>query len=288
MGDALPAQRVGAMSESPHTFQIGPVEVGSGRLCVIAGPCVIESEETCLEVGRAMQQACRELDFGYVFKASFDKANRTSIRSFRGPGLKQGLEILASVREQLGAPVLTDFHEPAQAAPVGEVVDILQVPAFLARQTDLLVAAAETGKPVNVKKAQFMAPWDMGQVVGKLRESGCRGILLTERGASFGYNTLVVDFRALPQMRALGHPVCFDVTHSMQQPSGQGNQSGATREYAPHLARAAAAVGIDALFLEVHPNPAEARSDAAAQLTFDEARRVLTQVRAIRDALKDA
>lgn len=268
-------------------FQVGPLEVGTGRLCVIAGPCVIESEETCLEVGRALKQACAELDLGYVFKASFDKANRTSIRSYRGPGLKQGLEILASVREQLGVPVLTDFHDASQAGPVGEVVDILQVPAFLARQTDLLVAAAQTGKAVNVKKAQFMAPWDMGQVVGKLRDSGCHRILLTERGASFGYNTLVVDFRSLPQMRDLGHPVCFDVTHSMQQPSGQGNQSGATREYAPHLARAAAAVGIDALFLEVHPNPAEAKSDAAAQLTVTEAIRVLRQVQAIRAALAE-
>lgn len=266
-------------------FNIGPLEVGTGRLCVIAGPCVIESEELCLEVGQAMKAACAELGVGYVFKASFDKANRTSITSYRGPGLKRGLEILASVRERLGVPVLTDFHESSQAAPVGEVVDILQVPAFLARQTDLLVAAAATGKPVNVKKAQFMAPWDMKQVVGKLRDSGCQGILLTERGASFGYNTLVVDFRSLPQMRDLGHPVCFDVTHSMQQPSGQGNQSGATREYAPHLARAAAAVGIDALFLEVHPNPPEAKSDAAAQLTVTQATRVLQQVEAIRQVL---
>jgi 2-dehydro-3-deoxyphosphooctonate aldolase (KDO 8-P synthase) len=269
------------------SFNIGPVEVGSGRLCIIAGPCVIESEELCLEVGTAMRQACADLDLGYVFKASFDKANRTSINSYRGPGLEGGLKILASVREKLGVPVLTDFHESQQARPVGEVVDILQVPAFLARQTDLLVAAAATGKPVNVKKAQFMAPWDMRQVVGKLTESNAAGILLTERGASFGYNTLVVDFRSLPQMRALGHPVCFDVTHSMQQPSGQGNQSGATREYAPHLARAAAAVGIDALFLEVHPVPPSAKSDAAAQLTISEATTLLGQVVAIRKALAE-
>lgn len=266
-------------------FQVGGVEFGSGKLAVIAGPCVIESLDTCLEVGRAMQAACAELGLGYVFKASFDKANRTSIHSFRGPGLEKGLEILAAVKRELGVPALTDFHESSQAAPAAEVVDILQVPAFLARQTDLLIAAAETGVAVNVKKAQFMAPWDMKQVVGKLRESGCERILLTERGASFGYNTLVVDFRSLPQMRALGHPVCFDVTHSMQQPSGQGNQSGATREYAPHLARAAAAVGIDALFLEVHPDPANAKSDAAAQLPIAEAISVLRQVSAIRAAL---
>ena len=251
-------------------------------MTVISGPCVIESEGMCLEVGRAMKGLCDELGFGYVFKASFDKANRTSIRSFRGPGLDRGLEILASVRRKLGVPVLTDFHEASQAGPAGEVVDILQVPAFLARQTDLLSAAARTGKAVNVKKAQFMAPWDMAQVVGKLRESGCEAILLTERGASFGYNTLVVDFRSLPQMRALGHPVCFDVTHSMQQPGGQGTHSGATREFAPHLARAAVAVGVDALFLEVHPDPAEAKSDAAAQLSIPDAAELLRQVAAIR------
>lgn len=270
-----------------HSFNIGSVHVGGPALTVIAGPCVIEGEESCLEVGRAMQAACQRLGLGYVFKASFDKANRTSIHSFRGPGLKAGLEILASVKSKLGVPVLTDFHEAAQAAPAAEVVDLLQVPAFLARQTDLLVAAAETGAAVNVKKAQFMAPWDMKQVVGKLREAGCERILLTERGISFGYNTLVVDFRSLPQMRALGHPVCYDVTHSLQQPSGQGNQSGATREFAPHLARAAAAVGIDALFLEVHPNPAEAKSDAAAQLTIAEAEQLLTQVARIREAVGD-
>lgn len=266
-------------------FEVGGVSVGSGALCVIAGPCVIEDEETCLRVGEAMQARCEELGLGYVFKASFDKANRTSIQSFRGPGLEAGLKILARIKERLGVPVLTDFHAAHQAAPAAEVVDILQVPAFLARQTDLLVAAAETGRAVNVKKAQFMAPWDMTNVVGKLRDSGCEKILLTERGVSFGYNTLVVDFRSLPQMRALGHPVCYDVTHSLQQPSGQGNQSGATREFAPHLARAAAAVGIDALFLEVHPNPSCAKSDAAAQLTIEEAGALLGQVTRIQAAL---
>jgi len=268
-----------------QSFEVGGVRVGAGPLCVIAGPCVIESVEMCLEVGTALRDACAELGCGYVFKASFDKANRTSIHSYRGPGLSDGLKALAEVRRALGVPVLTDFHEAAQAAPVGEVVDLLQVPAFLARQTDLLVAAAATGRAVNVKKGQFMAPWDMENVVRKLRESGCERILLTERGVSFGYNTLVVDFRSLPQMRALGHPVCFDVTHSLQQPGGQGTQSGATREYAPHLARAAAAVGIDALFLEVHPDPPNARSDAAAQLTIPAAVALLRQVTALRAAL---
>ena len=266
-------------------FQVGSVEFGGPALAVIAGPCVIESEEVCLEVGRALKEVCSRLGLGYVFKASFDKANRTSIHSFRGPGLERGLEILASVKQELGVPVLTDFHEASQAAPAAEVVDIIQVPAFLARQTDLLAAAAATGCAVNVKKAQFMAPRDMKQVVGKLHESGCDRILLTERGASFGYNTLVVDFRSLPQMRALGHPVCYDVTHSLQQPSGQGSQSGATREFAPHLARAAAAVGIDALFLEVHPDPDHAKSDAAAQLTISQAEKLLEQVARVRDAI---
>ncbi len=270
----------------PNTpFDIGNVHVGGTALTVIAGPCVIESEESCLEVGRAMQAVCRELGFGYVFKASFDKANRTSIHSFRGPGLAAGAEILGRVRQALGVPVLTDFHETTQAAALAEAVDILQVPAFLARQTDLLAAAAETGRAVNVKKGQFMAPWDMKQVVAKLHESGCQRILLTERGVSFGYNTLVVDFRSLPQMRALGHPVCYDVTHSLQQPSGQGSHSGATREFAPHLARAAVAVGVDALFIEVHPHPAEAKSDAAAQLDIDQATALLRQLARLRAVL---
>ncbi len=260
------------------SFEVGPVRIGTGTLCVISGPCVIESEECCLEVGAALKATCEQLGLGYIFKASFDKANRTSIHSYRGPGLERGCEILASVKQKLGVPVLTDFHESHQAAPLAEVVDILQVPAFLARQTDLLAAGARTGLPINVKKAQFMAPWDMTQVVGKLRESGCEQILLTERGASFGYNTLVVDFRSLPQMRTLGHPVCYDVTHSLQQPGGQGTSSGATREFAPHLARAAVAVGVDALFLEVHPNPSEARSDAAAQLAIPEAQALLAQL----------
>jgi 2-dehydro-3-deoxyphosphooctonate aldolase (KDO 8-P synthase) len=236
-------------------------------------------------VGRAIRDACARLGFGYVFKTSFDKANRTSPDSYRGPGLEAGIEILSQIRRELGSPVLTDIHEPSQAAVAAAGVDMLQIPAFLARQTDLLVAAARTGSAVNVKKAQFMAPWDMGPVVEKLRGYGCRRILLTERGSSFGYNNLVVDFRSLPQMRRLGHPVCFDVTHSLQQPGGLGTSSGATREFAPHLARAAAAVGVDALFLEVHPEPERALSDAAAQLTPADAIALLETVARIRAAL---
>jgi len=275
------------MSAAVQRINLGPVAIGGDALCVIAGPCLLESEELGLQVGRALRDACAELGFGYVFKASFDKANRTSIHSYRGLGLEAGLTGLARVKAALGVPVLTDFHESDQAAPVAEVVDILQIPAFLARQTDLLAAAARTGRAVNVKKGQFMAPWDMAQVVTKLRDSGCDQILLTERGVSFGYNTLVVDFRSLPQMRAFGHPVCYDVTHSLQQPSGQGSQSGATREFAPHLARAAVAVGVDALFLEVHPDPPQAKSDAAAQLTIKDAIALLRQIAQLRQALHE-
>jgi 2-dehydro-3-deoxyphosphooctonate aldolase (KDO 8-P synthase) len=273
---------------SVRTFSVGGNEVGGPSLCIIAGPCIIESEAMCLQVGEHLKAICEKLGFGYVFKASFDKANRTSIHSFRGPGLEGGLEILASVKSKLRVPVLTDFHEPAQAAIVGEVADILQVPAFLARQTDLVAAAARTGRAVNIKKGQFMAPWDLSQVVGKLRESGCESILLTERGVSFGYNTLVVDFRSLPQMRALGYPVCYDVTHSLQQPGGQGTHSGATREFAPHLASAATAVGVDALFLEVHPEPSQAMSDAAAQLSLEEAEKLLRRVARVDAARRTA
>ncbi len=266
-------------------FTVGSATFGDGRLALIAGPCVIESGDLCLRVAETVRDLAARHDLPYIFKASFDKANRTSIHSFRGPGLEDGLEVLAAVRREAGVPVLTDIHQPAQAAAAAEVVDMLQIPAFLARQTDLLAAAAATDKPVNVKKGQFMAPWDMRQVVGKLEDSGCSAILLTERGSSFGYNTLVVDFRSLPILRALGHPVCFDVTHSLQQPGGAGHASGATREYAPHLLRAAVAVGVDALFIETHPDPASALSDAAAQLPLAELDGILAQAASIQRAI---
>jgi 2-dehydro-3-deoxyphosphooctonate aldolase (KDO 8-P synthase) len=266
--------------------EVGPVTIGGGTLAVISGPCVIESVELCLEVARAVRAVCDELGLGYIFKASFDKANRTSAGSFRGPGLEAGLEALAAVKREVGVPVLTDIHEPAQAAVAAEVVDVLQVPAFLARQTDLLVAAARTGKAVNVKKAQFMAPEDMRSVVEKLTGAGCRRILLTERGASFGYHNLVVDFRGLPIMRSLGFPVVYDATHSLQLPGGLGSASGAQREYAPHLMRAACAVGIDALFLETHPDPDRALSDAAAQLPLAAIPDLLRTARAIHEAAR--
>jgi 2-dehydro-3-deoxyphosphooctonate aldolase (KDO 8-P synthase) len=261
-----------------ETVRVGDAIFGDGRLGLIAGPCVIESVELCLEVAETVREIARRLGMPYVFKASFDKANRTSLASRRGLGLEAGLEALAAVRRRAGVPVLTDIHEPAQAALAAEVVDALQIPAFLARQTDLLVAAARTGKPVNVKKAQFMAPWDMRPVVEKVVGAGSRQILLTERGTSFGYNNLVVDFRSLPIMRELGYPVVYDATHSLQLPCATGTASGAQRQYAPHLLRAAVAVGVDALFMEVHPDPDRAWSDAAAQLPLAEISPLLEQV----------
>jgi len=255
--------------------------VGAGGLTLIAGPCVIESEPLCLQVAREVKATCERLGIAYIFKASFDKANRTSLHSFRGPGIEEGLRVLATVKREVGVPVTTDIHEPWQAERAAEVVDLLQVPAFLCRQTDLLVAAARSGKPVNVKKGQFMAPWDMRHVVEKLRGSGAAGVMLTERGVSFGYNTLVVDFTSLPQMRALGVPVVFDATHSVQLPGGAGSRSGGRREFIPHLVRAAVAVGVDALFMEVHPVPDKGLSAPATMFPLGQLEGVLQQAVAI-------
>ncbi len=264
----------------------GNVEFGEGRpLALIAGPCVIESEELCVEVGSRVIEIARGLGVPYVFKSSFDKANRTSVESFRGPGLDRGLEILARVKSKLGVPVLTDVHEVWQVAPAAEVVDVLQIPAFLCRQTDLIVAAAKTGRCVNIKKGQFQAPWDMENSVRKARSTGNNNICLTERGVSFGYNTLVVDMTSLPVLRSLGCPVVFDATHAVQRPGGLGHSSGGAREFVPHLVRAAAAVGIDALFLEVHPDPPKALCDAASMLGLDDLPGVLRDAVAIRKAL---
>ena len=248
----------------------GTVTIGTGQpLAFIIGPCVIESESHAIETAMALAEIGSRLQLPLVFKASYDKANRTSLASFRGPGLDAGLRTLAEVKARTGLPVLTDIHEPAHAAPAAAVADVLQIPAFLCRQTDLLVAAAKTGRAVNVKKGQFLAPHDMRHVVGKLEGSEARGILLTERGSTFGYNNLVVDMRSLPMLRALGHPVVFDVTHSLQLPgAGDGVTSGLA-EYIGPLARAGVAVGVDAVFLEVHENPARAKSDAANALRLD-------------------
>lgn len=231
------------------------------KFMLIAGPCVIESEEIVLQIAEKMRGIAERLDLDYYFKASFDKANRTSISSYRGPGLEEGLRILERVKKNFGLRIATDIHEPWQAAVAAEVADIIQIPAFLCRQTDLLIAAGRTGKLINIKKAQFLAPWDMKNVIGKIEESGNRRILLCERGTSFGYNTLVVDMTGIIEMKKFGYPVVMDATHSVQKPGGRGDSTGGDREYVEPLAKAAIAAGADALFFEVHPNPDEALSD---------------------------
>jgi 2-dehydro-3-deoxyphosphooctonate aldolase (KDO 8-P synthase) len=246
------------------------VVFGDGRLAFIAGPCVIESRRMAVDIAAKLSKLAARLGVGYVFKASFDKANRTSVDSFRGPGIDKGLEILAEIRAKFDVPVITDVHEPWQCRVAAEVCDILQIPAFLARQTDLLVAAGETGAVVNVKKGQFMAPEDMVQVVRKIESTGNRRILLCERGSSFGYRNLVADMRSLPIMRSLGYPVVMDATHSVQRPGGLGTGSGGDGKYAPVLARAAVAAGVDGVFMETHMNPAVAKSDAANALKLSE------------------
>jgi 2-dehydro-3-deoxyphosphooctonate aldolase (KDO 8-P synthase) len=256
---------------------------------LIAGPCVIESRALALEVAERMKTITDRLGITYVFKASFDKANRSSGSTFRGPGVHEGLEVLAEVKQRFGVPVLTDIHESQHAAPVAAVVDVLQIPAFLCRQTDLLLAAAEavrgTNKTINVKKGQFLAPWDMAQVVNKLRKAGVENLWLTERGSSFGYNTLVVDYRSIPQMQTLGCPVIFDATHSVQQPGGQGSSSGGQREFVAPLARAAMAVGVDGLFMEVHPDPDNALSDGPNMVPLERVEALLQQLVRIRDSI---
>jgi 2-dehydro-3-deoxyphosphooctonate aldolase (KDO 8-P synthase) len=258
-------------------------------LILVAGPCVIESRELVFEIAERVKQITDKLGIDYIFKASFDKANRSSGSSFRGPGVSDGLDVLAEVKRRYGLRVLTDIHESHQAAPVAEVVDVLQIPAFLCRQSDLLLAAAEathgTNKVINVKKGQFLAPWDMVQVVAKLREGGAENIWLTERGSSFGYNTLVVDYRSLPQLQALGCPVIFDATHSVQQPGGRGTSSGGQREFVAPLARAAVAVGVDGLFMEVHPDPENALSDGPNMVPLHRLELLLEQLLAIRAPL---
>jgi 2-dehydro-3-deoxyphosphooctonate aldolase (KDO 8-P synthase) len=262
------------------------VAAGNGQpLLVLAGPCVIEEPEFMIRMARTVKEIADRHGADLVFKSSFDKANRSSGATARGPGLEEGLAVLAAVKDEVGVPVVTDIHESWQAKPTAEVVDVLQIPAFLSRQTDLLTAAGETGLPVNVKKGQFLSPPELGNAVKKLEAVGCDRILLTERGTTFGYNDLVVDFRGLPQLRALGYPVVFDATHSVQQPGGLGSASGGQREYVPHLARAAAAVGIDGLFVEVHEEPDSAPSDGPNMITPDQFDRLLADVVTIRNAL---
>jgi len=265
-----------------NIVQVGNYKIGQGQpLALLAGPCVLEGFERSLMIGREVKKICQELGIPYIFKASFDKANRSSYNSFRGPGIEEGLKLLAAIKKELQVPVVTDVHEPWQCEKADEVVDILQIPAFLCRQTDLVWAAAKTGKCVNVKKGQFLAPWDMKNVIGKVEEAGNKNLLLTERGSSFGYNTLVTDMRGLAIMRELGYPVVMDATHSVQIPGGKGTSSGGQSQYVPHMARAAAAVGVDALFLEVHDNPAEALSDGPNMVALKDLKALLQDVIAI-------
>lgn len=268
--------------------QIGPYRCGRGqKLLVIAGPCVIESEALTLTIAEELARIAATRPIQLVFKASFDKANRTAASAFRGAGLDLGLEILAKVAAQTGLPVTTDIHESQQAAPVAQVCELLQIPAFLARQTDLLTAAAQTGKAVNVKKGQFMAPWDMKYVVQKLAAGGCKNVLLCERGTFFGYGRLVNDLRSLPEMRSLGAPVVFDATHSVQEPGGLGGATGGNRAFVEPLARAAVAVGVDGLFFETHPDPDRSPSDGPNMLRLDTFAAVLDRILKIRAAVED-
>ncbi len=272
-----------------HLVDIGTFTVGQGqRPFLIAGPCVIESEQLVIETAGQIAEIARALGMPYVFKSSFDKANRTSITSFRGPGLERGLEVLAKVKKQIGVPVLTDVHTETQATQAGHVVDVLQIPAFLCRQTDLLIAAAKTGKVVNVKKGQFLSPLEMGNAVKKVEECGNRRIVLTERGSSFGYNNLVVDMRAFPILRSFGYPVVFDATHSVQLPGGGGTQSSGQREFVEPLACAAAGAGVDGFFMEVHPNPNEALSDGPNMVPLHQLKSLLERVMRICDAAKQS
>lgn len=270
-----------------NTVKVADFSIGSGQpLALLAGPCVLESMERCLYIGRTIKEITQRLGISYVFKASFDKANRSSFNGFRGPGLEKGLEMLKAIKEELQVPIVTDIHKESQVSPVAEVADVLQIPAFLCRQTDLLYEAAQSGRVVNVKKGQFMAPQDMRNVVDKLHEGGCSQMLLTERGASFGYNNLVVDMRSFPIMRAFGYPVVFDATHSVQLPGGAGTCSAGNREYVEPLTRAAVGAGVDALFMEVHDNPEEALCDGPNMIYLDKLEGLLKDALAIHEIVR--
>ena len=270
-----------------NTVQVGNFSIGNGQpLALLAGPCVLEGLDRCLLIGRTIKEITGRLGIPYVFKASFDKANRSSFNGFRGPGLKKGLEMLQTIKDELQVPIVTDVHTEEQIEPVAKVADIIQIPAFLCRQTDLLYEAAQSGAVVNVKKGQFMAPGDMRNVVDKLHEGGCSQILLTERGASFGYNNLVVDMRTFPIMRSFGYPVVFDGTHSVQLPGGAGTCSAGNREFVPNLVRAAVGAGVDALFMEVHDNPEEALCDGPNMVYLDKLEDLLKDALAIHEVVR--
>ncbi|NJL59047.1 MAG: 3-deoxy-8-phosphooctulonate synthase [Desulfobacteraceae bacterium] len=265
---------------------IGNMRIGYGcPLLVIAGPCVIESEDSAIETAEFLKRLTDEMDIAFIFKASYDKANRTSLNSFRGPGLEKGLKILERIRKEIGVRVISDVHRIEEIAAAAEVLDVIQIPAFLCRQTDFVLAAAQAGKPVNVKKGQFLAPWDMKNVMEKLSSTGNRQLMITERGAMFGYNNLVADFRSIKIMQDIGYPVIFDATHSVQLPGGAGTSSSGQREFAPILARAAVAAGADGVFMEVHKDPDNALCDGPNSLRLDSVRHLFSQLRAIREIL---
>lgn len=267
-------------------IKVGNVIFGKDNLGIIAGPCVIENRDHSLEMSYAIKEVSEDVGIPIIFKSSFDKANRTSIKSFRGPGIQEGMRILSDVKTETGLKVLTDIHSPDQAGLVSDVVDIIQIPAFLSRQTDLLIAAAKTGKPINIKKGQFLAPWDVEHIVKKMEESGSKNILLTDRGTQFGYNNLVADMRAIPLMKQFGYPVIFDATHSAQLPGGSGGHSSGMRDMIPTLARAAVAAGCNGVFMEVHNNVDKAKSDAATQWPLDKLATLLIELKKIHNSLR--
>ena len=267
-------------------IKVGDVIFGKDNLGIIAGPCVIENRDHSLEMSYAIKEVSENVGIPIIFKSSFDKANRTSIKSFRGPGIQEGMRILSDVKTETGLKVLTDIHSPDQAGLVSDVVDIIQIPAFLSRQTDLLIAAAKTGKPINIKKGQFLAPWDVEHIVKKVEESGSKNILLTDRGTQFGYNNLVADMRAIPLMKQFGYPVIFDATHSAQLPGGSGGHSSGMRDMIPTLARAAVAAGCNGVFMEVHNNVDKAKSDAATQWPLDKLATLLIELKKIHNSLR--
>ena len=267
--------------------RIGEIRIGKGNpLVIIAGPCVIENEEITFTTAQKLKEVCDRLGISLIFKSSFDKANRTSGSSFRGPGIDQGLKILSEVKKRFSIPVISDIHAVDEVRPASEVLDALQIPAFLCRQTDLIISSSRTGKPVNVKKGQFLAPWDVKHIIEKFTSTGNQNLLLTERGTSFGYNNLIVDFRGFSVIRSFGYPMLFDVTHSLQLPGGEGRSSGGQREYAPSLARAAVATGVDGLFIEVHPDPMKALSDASTMIPLNEIEGLLQQTKTLHDTVR--
>lgn len=268
-----------------QSIHIGKLTIGGGDLVLIAGPCVIESRDHALFMAKSIMETAGKTGIPFIFKASFDKANRSSIQSYRGPGLDEGLKIMLEIKESLGIPVTSDIHERSQAGPASRVLDLIQIPAFLCRQTDLLVEAGMTGLPINLKKGQFMAPWDMAHAIAKIESTGNKNIILTERGTTFGYNNLVCDLRSLSIMRSLGKPVILDVTHSIQLPGGKGTSSGGDRQYIPTLARAGVAFGVDAVFMEVHDNPDQALSDGPNSLPLDDLAPLLKKLKKIHEVI---